>query len=111
MSNKRKNKREEMPEAPETPQTTTSADAVCGAVAGGLGIILYVLSLVTPVAIYGLIGGIVCEIAACGLLRTQQKKRPLFWAKAVYIACCVLLALGVAFMIGGIIWASLQQQG
>ena len=63
----------------------------------------------TPVGVYGIIGGIVCGIAACGLIRTQQKRRPLAWAKVLYIMCCVVLALGVLFMIGGIIWASMQE--
>ena len=82
--------------------------AILGAVACALGAIMYGLAF-TPVAIYGLIAGIVCEIAACGLFRAQQKRRPMLWAKVVLIISYVLLALGAAFMVGGIIWAALQQ--
>ena len=82
--------------------------AILGAVACALGAIIYGLAF-TPVAIYGLIAGIVCEIAACGLFRAQQKRRPMLWARVVLIISYVLLALGAAFMVGGIIWAALQQ--
>ena len=56
-----------------------------------------------------MIAGIVCEMAAGGLFRAQEKRRPLLWAKVVLIIAYVLLALGAAFMVGGILWAALQQ--
>lgn len=82
--------------------------AILGAIAGALGIVLYGLAF-TPVGIYGIIGGILCEIAACGLFAAQKKRQPLGWAKVVHVICCVALAIGAAFMIGGIIWASTRQ--
>lgn len=97
------------PAAPEGPATAKdSIYAILGAAAGVLEVVLYGLAF-TPVGVYVIIGGIVCGIAACGLIRTQQKRRPLAWAKVLYIMCCVVLALGVLFMIGGIIWASMQE--
>ena len=116
MSNKEK-KPADLPEQekdgnmPEEKSPATAKEciyAILGAAAGALGAILYGLAF-SPAGIYGLIGGIVCEIAACGLFRTQKKRRPAGWAKIPAIICYILLALGVVFMTGGIIWASLQK--
>lgn len=91
-----------------SPSAKECAHAIAGAAAGAVGAVFYGLAF-TPVAIYGLIAGILLEILACGLFKTQKKRRPLKWAKACGIACAVLLALGAAFMAGGVIWAALQE--
>lgn len=93
---------------PEQPVPQTTYHSWLGLAAAALGAILYGLAFVQPVGVYGIIGGIVCELAALGFFRTQKKRRPLKWCRAANVAAYVLFGLGLAFMTGGIIAASLQ---
>lgn len=101
-------KKRNIPEQEKPPEPETIYHAVFGLAATIFGVVCYGLAFAEPVGIYGLIAGIVCEIAAPGFFRIQKKKKELPWCKYMLIAAYVLLILGVLFMIGGIIWASTQ---
>ena len=98
---------QELPEEPPKPTTTYFW---CAVAACALGLVLYVLNVALPSVfqVYGIIGGILCALGALSFAKTQKKRFPVKYGKVVTIAAYVLLVAGVAFMIGGIIWAGTQ---
>ncbi|MCD8309372.1 MAG: hypothetical protein LUD19_05890 [Clostridia bacterium] len=98
-------KKKHLPEPIEETPVTTKAYIYAAIACVCLGAVFYGL-MFTVISIYGLIAGIVFEIAALGFSRTQKKKNPVKWGKYVDIAGYVLLIAGVAFMVAGIIYGS-----
>lgn len=77
-----------------------------GIAATVLGVAAFGLTF-TALGVYALIASVLFALAALSFLGTQQKKhnfKGVFFAK---IAAYALLAVAVAFFIGGIIWSSL----
>lgn len=86
-------------------QTTTKRYLYTGIICGALGFIFYILIL--AISMYGLITGIVFEIAALGFLRTQQLKNPQKVCKIIQIICYILLGIGVLIFLGGVLYSYL----
>ena len=103
-------KHKKKPQETEEPPKPTTTYFWCAVAACALGVALYVLNVALPAVflVYGIIGGILCQLGALSFARTQQKRYPLKYGKVVTIAAYALLIAGIAFMIGGIIWASTQ---
>ena len=97
-------------ETHEEPSSPTATCFWCAVAACALGLLLYVLNAALPTVfqVYGIIGGILCELGALAFANTQKKRFPLKYGKVVTIAAYVLLVAGIAFMTGGIIWAQTQ---
>lgn len=104
------NKHRQHTELPEEPPKPTRTYLWCAVAACALGLILYVLNVALPslFQVYGIIAGILCELGALAFAKTQKKRFPVKYGKIVTVAAYVLLIAGVAFMIGGIIWAGTQ---
>lgn len=79
----------------------------CGICAGVLAITAFVLAFFV-LKVYGLIAAVVLILASLAFFTSQKKKRNFKQNKIFTIIAYVLLALFVAFFIGGIIYSSMQ---
>ncbi len=97
----------------EQPQSDSTAFFWVGAAASAAGLVLFVLTLCIPhiLGVYGLIAEVLCSLASLSFLNTQKKKNNFKAVLYVTIAAYVLLAVFIAFFIGGIIYASLAAKG
>ncbi|MCD8371855.1 MAG: hypothetical protein LUD27_00950 [Clostridia bacterium] len=100
-------KKKHLPEPIEKEPVTTKAYIYAGIECEALGAELYG-NMITDIKIYGLITGIVFEIAGLGFCRTQKNKNPVKFGKYVNIAGYILLIAGVVFMIAGVIYGALN---
>lgn len=105
MDEKEKNERDKISNAPESDAKTYFWVGAGAAVAG---VIVFVLTLCLPkiLGVYGLIAAVLCALVSLSFLGTQKKKNNFKAVLYVTIAAYVLLAVYVAFFIGGIIYAS-----
>ena len=99
--------------ADASPESDTKTYFWVGAGAAVAGVIAFVLTLCLPkiLGVYGLIAAVLCALVSLSFLGTQKKKNNFKAVLYVTIASYILLAVYVAFFIGGIIYASSGTNG
>ena len=106
-------KKDELKKVSAAPESDAKTYFWVGAGASAAVIIVFVLTLCLPkiLGVYGLIAAVLCALVSLSFLGTQKKKNNFKAVLYVTIAAYILLAVYVAFFIGGIIYASSGTNG
>ena len=88
----------------ETPQKRDKVYFIVALVCTALGVLFFGLTF-TPLAVYSLLASILFCIASLSFLGTQKKRENFKGVFILTIVTYVLLALFIAFFIGGVIFS------
>lgn len=94
-------------EQPENqPSSDTRAYLWAALAACALGAVMFGLTFVPAVGVYGCISAFICELAALSFINAQRKKNPVSACKPVEIICYIIGVAVIALLIGAAIYSS-----
>ncbi|MGN0817725.1 MAG: hypothetical protein ACI4L9_02035 [Candidatus Coproplasma sp.] len=71
-----------------------------------IGAIMFGLTFVPAIGVYGCISAFVCELAALSFVNAQRKRNPLPACKPIEIVCYIIGVAVIALLIGAAIYSS-----